>query len=69
ENQPNLPDHDFPRHGIRINPSTYVVLSNKRKQSSSVDNHPSCELKIKKRSRLCDIQLFSDIKQHTVMVS
>ncbi|CAF1400768.1 unnamed protein product [Rotaria sordida] len=69
ENQPNLPDHDFPRRGIRINPSAYVVLSNIRKRSSSVDNHPSCELKTKKRSRSCDIQLFPDIKQRTIMTT
>ncbi|CAF4438106.1 unnamed protein product [Rotaria sp. Silwood2] len=48
ENQPNLPDHDFPRHGMRINPSAYVVLSNRRQRSSSIDSHRSCELKIKK---------------------
>ncbi|CAF4638364.1 unnamed protein product, partial [Rotaria magnacalcarata] len=45
DKQPNLPDHDFPRHGIRINPSAYAVLSNQRKRSSSIDSHPSCELK------------------------
>ncbi|CAF4579955.1 unnamed protein product [Rotaria sp. Silwood2] len=69
ENQPNLPDHDFPRHGIRINPSAYVVLSNTRQRSSSVDSHPSCELTIKKRSRSCDIQLFPDIKQCNILTS
>ncbi|CAF1258107.1 unnamed protein product [Rotaria magnacalcarata] len=41
DKQPNLPDHDFPRHGIRINPSAYAVLSNQRKRSSSIDSHPS----------------------------
>ncbi|CAF4857505.1 unnamed protein product [Rotaria magnacalcarata] len=46
EKQPNLPDHDFPRHGIRINPSAYAALSNQRKRSSSIDSHPSCKLKI-----------------------
>jgi len=69
ENQPNLPDHDFPRYGIRINPSAYVVLSNQRKRSSSIDSHPRYELKIKKRSRSCDTQLFPDIKRYTIMVS
>ncbi|CAF3383836.1 unnamed protein product [Rotaria sp. Silwood2] len=69
ENQPNLPDHDFPRHGIRINPSAYLVLSNTRQRSSSVDSHPSCELTIKKRSRSCDIQLFPDIKQCNILTS
>ncbi|CAF1318134.1 unnamed protein product, partial [Didymodactylos carnosus] len=68
-NQPNLPDHDFPKHGIRINPSAYVVLSNQRKRSSSVDSHASYELKVKKRSRSCDRRLFPDIKQHTIMTT
>ncbi|CAF3268778.1 unnamed protein product [Rotaria socialis] len=67
EKQPNLPDHDFPRHGIRINPSAYAVLSNQRKRSSSIDSHPSCELKVKKRSRSCDDRLFPDIKYDTNM--
>ncbi|CAF4545828.1 unnamed protein product [Rotaria socialis] len=69
EKQPNLPDHDFPRHGIRINPSAYAVLSNQRKRSSSIDSHPSCELKVKKRSRSCDDRLFPDIKYDTNMTT
>ncbi|CAF0868997.1 unnamed protein product [Didymodactylos carnosus] len=69
ENQPNLPDHNFPRHGIRINPSAYVVLSNQRKRSSSVDSHASYELKVQKRSRSCDSRLFPYIKQHTIMTT
>ncbi|CAF3729148.1 unnamed protein product [Rotaria socialis] len=65
EKQPNLPDHDFPRHGIRINQSAYAVLSNQRKRSSSIDSHPSYELNVKKRSRSCDDRLFPDIKYDT----
>ena len=69
ESQPNLPDLDFPRCGIRINPSKYVVLPNQRKRAFLVDIHLSHELKIKKRSRLCDTQLLTDIKQYTIMVN
>lgn len=69
DNQPNFPDHDFPKHGIRINPSAYVALSNQRKRSLSVDSYSSCELKPRRRSRSCDTQLFPDIKQRTLMVS
>ncbi|CAF1263946.1 unnamed protein product [Adineta ricciae] len=69
EKQPNLPDHDFPKHGIRINPSAYVILSNGRKRSLSVDSHSSYELIIKKRSRSCDARLFPDMKGDTILTS
>jgi hypothetical protein len=69
EKQPSLPDHDFPKHGIRINPSAYVMLSNQRKRSFSIDSQPSYELKIRKRSRSCDARLFPDIKEDTIIVS
>ncbi|CAM4848066.1 unnamed protein product [Rotaria magnacalcarata] len=46
-----------------------AVLSNQRKRSSSIDSHPSCELKVKKRSRSCDDRLFPDIKYDTNMTT
>ncbi|UJR18766.1 hypothetical protein I4U23_005672 [Adineta vaga] len=69
ENQPNLPDHDFPKYGIRINPCAYVMLSNERKRSSSIDSYRSYELKIEKRSRSCDARLFPDINEDFILTS
>ncbi|CAF1556269.1 unnamed protein product, partial [Didymodactylos carnosus] len=63
---PNLPDHDFPKAGVKITPAGYVRLWHHRRSSSANSNPTPASLLRMKRSKSCESTLFKlnrEIKQ------
>ncbi|CAF5063226.1 unnamed protein product, partial [Rotaria sp. Silwood1] len=63
---PNLPDHDFPKAGVKITPAGYIRLWHNRRSSSADPNSKLVSLPRMKRSKSCESTLFklcSEIQQ------
>jgi hypothetical protein len=58
DQSPNLPDHDFPKGGVKITPAGYVRLWHNRRPSSVNPKPKSTLLPRMKRSKSCGSSLF-----------